>query len=401
MSRFTYQAQSNDGQTVTGTMQASDRNAALQTLSETYSLVTELRELKSKRSLLGFLHRQPSTEQMLGFFQQLAVATGAGVPLKSVLDTMSEDSDHPILQKAIVQLSEDLSGGATLSQAMLQHPRLFAAYQSRMVMAGEASGKMSEILEQLASDLEGSEALGGQIRSAVAYPLFVLGVAFLLSAAMLAWGVPQIKSVFDGMNAQLPLPTQILVFIGLSLSTYWPLWLGGLALTIYGVPRVLAIPRVRLRLENLLLGSWPFGEVYRLYTVSMFARTLGLLYRSGLPLSQALEILTETAGTGRMSEVVATLKTRVTHGETLASAMRGTGFFPSMAVEMVATGENSGSLERMLNQLQRFYTRRCETAIKSATTLIEPALTVVVGILLAGVILGLALPFLNLPSLMM
>lgn len=401
MARFTYQAQTNTGHSICGTLQAGDRDSAMQILSEKYQLVTELQEVKSRRPLLGFLRRRPSTEQMLGFFQQMAIATGAGIPIKSTLDSMAEDCDHPVLQAALIQLSADLSAGANLSQAMAAHPGIFSSYQPRLVKAGEASGKMSDVLGQLALDLEGREHLTGQVRSALAYPAFVLGVACILTLAMLAWGVPQVKQVFDGMNAELPLPTQILVDMGLSLSNYWWLWLVGLVGMIFALPKAVANPKFRLRLENFLLNTWPFGSVFRQLNVSIFSRTLGLLYRSGVPLSTAMEIVAETTTSQSMTAVVNTLRTRVTHGETLSSAMRGTGYFPSMAVEMVSTGEKAGSLDRMLQELDHFYARRCEMSIKSLTSLLEPALTVVVGILLGGVILGLALPFLSMPSLMM
>jgi type II secretory pathway component PulF len=401
LARFTYEAQDAQQHTVTGTLQATDRNAALQTLSEKYPLVTELKELKPKKSLFGILRRGPSAEQILGVYQQLAVATGAGVPLKQSLDTMAEDSDSPRLQSILFQMSASLSSGSTLSQAMSEHPEVFASYQPKLIQAGEVSGKMAEILAQLAVDMEGREALTSQARSAVAYPIFVLVIAGLLSAAMLGWGVPQIKGVFDAMGAELPLPTRFLVLIGLSLSQMWWLWLLGIGLSLVLYQRLSKNTRVRQFVERVVLVSWPFGDVYRLLNVSLFARTLGLLYRSGLPLSTALEVLGEATSSLRMIEVIGVLKRRVTHGELLSSAMRGSGFFPSMAVEMVSTGESSGSLDRMLMELDRFYTRRCEHSIKALTSLIEPALTVLVGILLGGVILGLALPFLNLPALMM
>ena len=401
MARFTYEAQDDQQNVVSGTMQASDRNAALQTLSEKYPLVTELKELKGKKSFLGLFQRGPSAEQILAVYQQLAVATSAGVTLKQSLDTMAEDSESPRLQAVLFQMSAALSSGLTLSQAMEQHPDVFAAYQPKLVQAGEVSGKMAEILAQLALDMEGREILTSQVRSAIAYPLFVLGVAGILSAAMLGWGVPQIKGIFDTMGAVLPLPTRILVFIGMSISQMWWMWLLAIAGGVVAFQKLSKSRQVRSLLERFLLTSWPFGEVYRLLNVSLYARTLGLLYRSGLPLSQALDVLGEATSSIRMLEVINILKRRVTHGELLSSAMRGTTFFPSMAVEMVSTGEASGSLDRMLIEIDRFYTRRCEHAIKGLTSLIEPALTVVVGILLGGVILGLALPFLNMPALMM
>lgn len=386
---------------MTGTMESADRNSALQMLSEKYPLVVELKEIKSRRSLLGFWKRPPSSEEVLAFFQQLSVAISAGVPLKSCLDTMADDSANPQMQVVVFAISSDLTAGSPLSAAMERHPGVFSAYQPKLVRAGEASGKISEVLAQLATDMEGREVLMAQVKSALAYPAVVLSVAGLLAGCMLAWGVPQVKTIFDDMGAKLPLPTQILVWIGLSLSGFWWLWLVTIAGLAWGIKTAWKSAGLRATAELALLNTYAVGPLFRLLNVSAFARTLGLLYRAGLPLSQALEILSDTSTSQTMTHVIKTLQARVTHGETLSSAMRGTGYFPSMAIEMVSTGENSGALEKMLRELDRFYSRRCEYALKSLTSLIEPLLAVGVGILLGGVILGLALPFLSLPALLM
>lgn len=398
MARFIFSAQGADGQTISGTLEAADRNAALQSLSEHYPLVTKLSPLRVKR---GWFKSGPSKDQVLTLFQQLSVATAAGVPLKAALDTMREEGYNTPLTAVVFSLSTALSGGSSLSEAMLNHPEAFEKYQCMLVRAGESSGRLTDVLGQLALDMENRETLTNQVRSAIAYPAFVLGVAFLMAGGMLAFGVPQIKGIFDSMDAQLPLPTQILVWLGASFSTYWFFWVALLGVAIWMLPKAMMSPRVRESFELFLLNMWPFGAVYRTLNVAVFARTLGLLYRSGLTLSSAMDILTDTTSTVHMNRVLNLMKSRLLKGESLSVAMRATGYFPSMAIEMVATGENSGSLDKMLAELDRFYTRRCEVAMKSVTSLIEPALTVVVGILLGGIILGLALPFLNLPSLLM
>ena len=401
MARFSYQAQDSKGLAVSGSLEAQDRQAAMMSLAENYPLVTELVENRPPRSLLSYFGKGVSTEQLLGLFQQLAVATAAGVPLKQSLDRMGEDSETPQLQSVLFELSNSLTQGASFSDAMLQHPEAFQKYQCKLVKAGEASGKLPETLRRLAVDMESRELLTNQVRSAIAYPAFILGVAVLMSSGLLAFGVPQVKGVYDSMNAQLPLPTQILVQLGAALSTYWYLFLFGLPFGLYALKKLASLPRLRQALEDLLLTTYPFGKVFRYLNVSFFARTLGLLYGSGLPLTQGLEIVSEAVTSARMQAVVNKIKERVVNGERLSTAMRGTGYFPSLAVEMVSTGEASGNLERMLDELDRFYTRRCELAIKSLTSLIEPVITVLVGILLGGIIIGLGLPFLNLPALMM
>lgn len=400
MGRFVYQAQDRDNQVVSGTLEASDRNAALQTLSQMYPLVTSLEAVRAQRSLLSYFRAGISKEAILATFQQLSVATSAGVSLKSCLDTMAVDSSNPRLQQVLLAVSKSLSEGQSFSEALNHHPEAFDVYQVKLIKAGEVSGKLPETLRRLAEDMESREILTSQVRSAVAYPSFVLGIALLLSAVLLAFGVPQVKEVYDSMGAVLPLPTRILVLLGSSLSQYFFVWALALVLLIYGLSVATRSEKIRPFIEDVVFRLYPFGPVYRLFHVATFSRTLGLLYRSGVPLTSSLEILEETISSARMSEVVAKIRSRVVNGIPLSTAMRGVQYFPSMAVEMVATGENSGSLDRMLDELDRFYSRRCELAIRTLTTLIEPIMTVCVGILLGGIILGLGLPFLNMPSLM-
>lgn len=399
MARFTYQAENEQGSTVVGVLEAASRDAALQTLGKRYALVKRLQQAKRPKPWSGFFGGKGlNREQMLAFYQQMAVSTNAGVPLKQGLDMMGGDSDSPRLQETVFGLSAALNNGSSLSAAMMNYPEVFPKFQTMLVRAGESSGRLPEVMEQLAEDVEQRDKLTSQVRTAIAYPGFVLTVACCMSAAMLAFGVPQVKSIFDEMGTQLPLPTRVLVWLGDSLGHYGWMWVVGIMFTIWAIKRAWATPRVKLAMENMILTSWPFGHTYRLLNVATFARTLGLLYRSGLPLTQAMEIVADATTSSRMQVVISHLRAQVAKGETLSSGMRNSGFFPSMALEMVSTGENSGTLERMLHEIDKFYSRRCETAIKGLTAMLEPALTVVMGVMLGGIILGLALPFLNMSS---
>jgi type IV pilus assembly protein PilC len=402
LANFNYTATDSQGRQVSGSLQAPDRNAALLSLSTRYMVIGKLDELKPRRSFVSrFISGKVSNEDILSALQQLSVAVSAGVRIKSCLDTMSQDSSNPRLQAILMDLSNSLNSGASFSDAMARHPEVFAKFQVKLVKAGEASGKLAETLRRVADDMEGRELLFNQVRSAVAYPAFTLVVAIVLSAGLLAWGVPQVDAVYKSMGAPLPAPTRVLVFIGESLSSYWWVWLVAIFLAIRGFIALTKFDRFAAMKDDFLLSTYPFGAVYRFLSVAFFARTLGLLYRSGLPLNMALEILAEAATSARFREVLETIKERVLEGSPLSSAMRYTNYFPPMAAEMVATGEQSGSLEKMLDELDRFYSRRCELALKTLTSLLEPMLTVAVGIILGGIIIGLGLPFLNMPALMM
>lgn len=342
--------------------------------------------------------RRIPREELLVTVQQIAVAVAAGVQLKTVIDRMAADSTNDGLKTVLWDISGSLSAGKTLSYALGRHPEVFSTVEVQLVRTGEAAGKLAEVLRRIAEDMENRDILADKLRTAMAYPTFVLGVAGLLSAALLAWGVPQVQDVYQSMGAVLPLPTRIMVAIGNLLSTGWPLVLVLCLLIGLLVPRLLRDPVVRGRIEAVLLWIPPVATLHTMTCCAYFARTLSLTYRSGLPVPQALELINKASGSERFQQVIAQVRKRIESGDQISAAMRSTKYFPSLAVEMVATGEQTGQLDGMLDELTRFYTRRCSQAIGRLTSLLEPALTVAVGILLGGIILGLGLPFLNMTS---
>lgn len=352
------------------------------------------------RRFLGFSRRIPR-EELLVTVQQISVAVAAGVHLKTVIDRMAADCANDRLKAMLWDISATLSSGKSLSLAIARHPDSFSQVEVQLVKTGEAAGKLAEVLRRIAEDMENRDILAGKVRSALAYPSFVLMVAFVLSAGLLAWGVPQVQGVYESMGAKLPLPTQIMVALGNLLGSAWPILLvGGLALVLF-LPRLLKDPAVRRVIEHFLLHIPPLSELHTMLNASYFARTMALTYRSGLPVVQALELIQKGSGSERFQGVIGLVRKRIEGGEPISTAMRATKYFPSLAVEMVATGEQTGHLDAMLDELTRFYTRRCTQAIERLTGLLEPALTVLVGILLGGIILGLGLPFLNMPSVLM
>lgn len=399
MTHFNYQAKDENGEIVLGSLDAVDRNAALQTLAQRYPLVVQLQEIHSPEASRGFWARGLSVEQRLGVLQQLAAATSAGVPLKKCLDTMAEDCESRDLRSALQKISSALAGGASLSQASTQSRELFADYQSNLMKAGEASGKLPEVLNQLAEELESREHLKSQLRSAITYPSLVAGFALVLTAVLLTWGIPQVQTIYTGMGAQLPLPTQMLVQVGLFLSKSWPLLLTGIGLISAFAYRWRDRLGLQKRAESLLLRLPVAGPLYRMHCIAGFSRTLAMLYRGGLRLDQAFKIAAEAEKSPTMKSTIEYVQCRITQGELLSLAIRSSGFFPALAAEMITTGESSGCLDRMLGQLANFYSRRCELAAKALTGMLEPLLTVSIGLSLGGMILTLALPFLNLPGL--
>jgi len=349
----------------------------------------------AKRRLFS---RRIPREELLVTVQQIAVAVAAGVQLKTVIDRMAADSSNDRLKTVLWDVSSTLNAGKTLSFALGRHPEVFTTVEVQLVKTGEAAGKLAEVLRRIAEDMESRDVLADKLRTAMAYPAFVLAVASLLSAALLAWGVPQVESVYESMGAVLPLPTRIMVVLGNLLGSGWPILLVLGLLLGFLIPRLLRDAAIRKLVEGVLLWIPPVAMLHTMSCCAFFARTLGLTYRSGLPVPQALELIHKASGSDRFQQVIAQVRKRIESGDQISVAMRTTKFFPSLAVEMVATGEQTGHLDEMLDELTRFYTRRCTQAVGRLTSMLEPALTVLVGLLLGGIILGLGLPFLNMTS---
>lgn len=393
---FQYAARDDKGHRYAGTVEAEDKTAALGMLTERYPLVTRLE--KKTESSVWSPFSGVSGEALLGFTQTMAAMLEGGIPLKKALDTIFHDTENRQLRTVILDLSTQLGKGTSLSKAMLEHRTVFSTFYVNMVKAGESSGELPEMLVRVAQYIEKTEALKDSVKSALTYPLVVLGFAGLLIAVILAFGVPYLNDLYDGLGIDLPMPTQVLVVVGTLMGNNLLACALLLLLFLYLGKISLATPRVERKLDSLKLHFPIIGGFYRTLYTARFARTLALLYSSGVQVLEALQLTADSIGNILMSETIAATQEAIEAGGSLSDCLRSNPYFLDAAIGMVAAGEESGQLETMLSKVADFYDQKVNTRLDSLTSTLEPLMMILVGIAIGGIVIALGLPFMTLAS---
>jgi len=394
VSLYLYRAVNSAGARSDGTVEADSRPQALQKLFAGGLLATELREAAAARSV-GLRRRlggRVPPQQVAAFTRQLATMVGADIALVPSLEVLSGQVESSRLRETLLEVRADVRDGSTFSDALAAHPTVFPGLYTSMVRIGEASGTLDVVLEHLADLAERQEEIRGSIRSALAYPVFVLSVALASAVFLLAFVMPKFTVMFDDVAQALPWPTKVMVGTGDAIRRHWLLVAGGL-LAVPALARIaLATQAGRAWLDWLKLRVPLFGGLVRKLAVARFARALGTLARCGVPMVQSLDIVAEVAGNAEIARPVRLAAERVHQGESVAAPLRSSGVFPPMAVHMVAVGEETGRLDDMLLKLADTYDREAERAIKTVTSLLAPALILAVGALVGFMILAMLLP---------
>lgn len=397
MPEFHYSARNEQGKRFAGTIDAESQTAALQALSEEYSIVTRL-ERKAERSLLTPLSRGVKGEDLLSFSQTLAAMLDGGITIKRALDTIYGDTESRALRMVIMDCSAQIGGGAPLSNAMAGHPTVFGQFFVKMVRAGESSGELPEMLRRVSEYVEKTESIKDKVKSALTYPLVVVCFALLLMAAIMAFGIPYLKNLYDGLNIELPVPTQIMVAIGSFMNNNLLLFFGLVILSAYLLKSWLTNPRGIRQVDYLKLHLPILSDFFRTLYTARFARTLALLYSSGVPLLSALQLTGESVGNILVAETVEKTQAAIEAGDNLSDCLRVNPYFLDAAIGMVAAGEESGKLDQMLQKVADFYEHKVNTKLDALTSTIEPLIMIGVGLLIGIMILTLGLPFMNLSS---
>lgn len=325
--------------------------------------------------------------------RQLATMMKSGVPLVQAMDIMASGQTNPRLGKMLGEIRDDLSSGLSLFEALNKHPLYFDNLYRNLVRAGEGAGVLDTILDTIATYKEKVESLRGKIKKALFYPIAVIAVAILVSAILLMYVVPQFESLFQGFGADLPAFTQMIVDTSRFLQSYWWLVFGGLGVAIFGF---LQLKKRSTAFRNLLdrvaLRIPVIGKILHGSAIARFARTLAITFRAGVPLVEALDIVSGATGSETYRRAVMRIKDDVSVGYTVNTAMRQVGLFPHMVVQMTAIGEEAGSLDYMLTKVAEFYEEEVDNAVDSLSSLLEPFIMVILGVLVGGMVIGMYLP---------
>ncbi|WP_278388215.1 type II secretion system F family protein [Pseudomonas oryzihabitans] len=333
------------------------------------------------------------------FTRQLATMMSAGVPLLQAFDIIGEGFDNPNMRKMVDDIKQDVAAGNSLANSLRKQPQYFDDLYCNLVDAGEQSGALETLLDRVATYKEKTEALKKKIKKAMTYPAAVIVVAVIVSAILLIKVVPQFQSVFEGFGAQLPAFTLMVITISEVLQEWWLLVLGAF-LVIGFVLRHFYKKSEKFRdaTDRGLLKIPLIGSILYKSAIARYARTLATTFAAGVPLVEALDSVAGATGNVVFRNAVEKIKGDVSTGMQLNFSMRTTGVFSSMAIQMTAIGEESGSLDEMLSKVATFYEDEVDNMVDNLTTLMEPMIMAVLGVLVGGLIIAMYLPIFQLGS---
>ncbi len=404
MPAFSYVARDSKGSKHRGTINAESRQQAIQQLQLSGLVFDKL--VEEKKNFFGFEFggirgTRVKNADLLVFTRQLSTIVSAGLPLLQGLDILADQTEDPNFARIIDGIAQDVESGETFSDALKKYPKAFPELYVSMIRAGEAGGNLDNVLLQLADYLESSEELKRRIRSAMTYPVVAFSMIILIASGVIIFVVPQFAEIFGSFGRKLPAPTQFLIDLSQALRTpyAWFIIIGSI-IGIYTFLRIYKSTEIgRYNLDQLKLRLPVFGDLIRKVSISRFTQTLGTLIKSGVAILQALEIAERTAGNEVFARVIRQAGENVRNGETLSEPLGRSGVFPTMVTRMIAVGEKTGELEAMLRKISDFYDSEVRAKVDGLTSLIEPMLIGVMGLVVGSIIVALFLPILQLSSL--
>lgn len=404
MPTFSYVARTRTGSQKKGTITADTRQAATITLTQQGLKIENITERASRGAATAKLNKRVKAAELLVFTRQLSTIVSAGLPLMQGLDILAEQTDDANFAAIINAISQEVESGETFSDSLRKFPKAFPDLYVSMVRSGEASGDLDGVLIQLADYLESSEELRRRIKSAMTYPVVAFSMIILIASGLIIWVVPQFAEIFSAMSAgktPLPAPTRILIAVSDFLRSWYgaPLIVVAIIALFFGVRAYGATEAGRFQLDALKLRLPVFGNLSRKVAISRFTRTLSTLTRSGVAILQALEIVERTAGNEVYAKAIREAADSVRNGDTLADPLARAEVFPAMVTRMIAVGEKTGALETMLVKISDFYDSEVRALVDALTSLIEPILIGMMGVVVGGIVIALFMPILQLSSL--
>jgi type IV pilus assembly protein PilC len=330
------------------------------------------------------------------FARQFSVMLGAGVPLVQCLSVLIEQQENTRFKMSLLEVRAEVEAGSTLVEALMKHPRLFNRFFTQMIAAGEAGGFLDVVLQRLSVYIQRAAGIRRQVLSASAYPVVVAGVAVITLSLTLIWVVPVFTSLFEQMDAPLPLPTQgVIVMSQLAKD----LWIPSVFLVCLGIVGLYYLRRSgegRFVIDKAVLGLPLLGKILVKIAVARFALTLATLLRSGVPVVKGLEITAACSGNSVFERAIGVVREDVIKGRSLSQPMEEVGVFPPLVTRMIAVGEKAGELDQMLEHLSSFYEEDSEATVNQLMTALEPSLVVILGVLVGGIVFSMYLPVFSL-----
>lgn len=390
---FEWEGRDKNGKIVRGEMRAGGEAVVNASLRRQGIMVTKVRKRRTSGG------RSIKQKDIAIFTRQLATMMKAGVPLLQAFDIVARGASNPRLTKLLNDIRGDVETGTSLSAAFRKHPMYFDSLYCNLVEAGEAGGILEALLDRLAIYQEKTMALKSKIKSALMYPIAVIVVAFIVLTVIMIWVIPAFKEVFTSFGADLPAPTLFVMAISEFFVKYWyiifGLLFGGLYFFFQAWKRS---EKVQMAMDRLLLRIPVFGDLINKSVIARWTRTLSTMFAAGVPLVEALDSVGGASGNAVYAQATEQIQRDVSTGSALTTSMTATGVFPTMVLQMAAIGEESGSLDHMLAKAAEFFEEEVDDMVKGLSSLMEPFIIVVLGVLIGGIVVSMYLPIFKLGS---
>jgi type IV pilus assembly protein PilC len=392
---FAYKVRTKEGRVLDGKMEA-DGEAAVANRLRSQGLVPIEIAKESRVNMKMEIRLRPAKvrlKDLAVFSRQFATMINSGLSLIRSLNILAEQTENEKLADTIRALRDDVQRGSSLSAAMSKHPKVFATLFVSMVRAGETGGQLDTVLLRVAENYEADYKLRQQVKSAMTYPVVVAGIAVILVSVMLMFIVPTFSKMFTDLGGDLPLPTKVLLAVSKKSKFLIPIFV---VLSIVGFVAYKKIRAknadFRLRADRVKLKVPVFGKLFLKVAISRFSRTLGLLLRAGVPVLQALDIVSDTTGNEVITRAAIDVKDSVRRGESMAAPLERHDVFPPMVVQMISVGEDTGALDAMLDKVSDFYDQEVQSTTEQLTSMIEPVMIAVLGGIVGSMIVALYMP---------
>jgi type IV pilus assembly protein PilC len=402
MSTFAYVGRTRLGTVKKGELSAKTRDEAVEQLRKQQVVVTSLEERAGKGGKFKLSFGSGLTDKdLVVFTRQFGTMINAGLPLIQCLDILATQSENKVLRETVADVKNHVESGSTFSDALKKHPKVFDDLYVNMIHAGEVGGLLDTILTRLAKHIEKAMKLKGQIKSAMVYPIAILGVAVIVISVLMVWVIPIFAKMFSEMSGGkvgLPGPTQLVIDISNFFQSYIVYITIALTAAIYGIKRYYKTANGRIVIDRLLLRLPIFGDIIRKASVAKFTRTLGTLITSGVPLLEGLGICAKTSGNKIIEEALLGARISISSGKTISEPLAKSQVFPKMVTHMISVGESTGALDAMLGKIADFYEDEVDQAVAAMTSLLEPIMMVVLGTIIGFIVIAMYLPIFTMAS---
>ncbi len=396
---FAYRGRSGAG-VVAGEIEADDRPGAVAQLRAKGVIATSVQERRAKAAAVKKIGGSVKDKDLAIYTRQFSTMVDAGLPIAQCLSILSEQSDSKTLRDVTKRITTEVEGGATLAESFKKYPRVFNDLFVNMLAVGESGGVLDVVLQRLSGYIEKAAKLKSKVKGAMVYPVTIIGVAALVIIFMMIFVIPTFAKMFQGLGADLPVPTRIVMFLSDFTQRYIVVMVIAGAGAIYALKRYYATDQGSKVIDAFLLKVPVIGMLIRKVAVARFTRTLGTLISSGVPILEGLLITARSAGNRVVEATVMQARAAVTTGRTLSEPLKGSTVFPPMVVHMISVGENTGALDQMLQKIADFYDDEVDTAVTALTSLLEPIMIVFLGVVVGGLVVAMYLPIFKLVTLM-